>query len=105
MRRKEGEFQIGNAHVTNLHRMKTRHLALETFEVRSKTCNVLESKMCKKSPSGLCYMAMIFSAAALCKKLALQVGPCNIARQFLMEKVINAKTAACNLNIFLDANL
>ena len=46
---REGEFQIGDAHVTHIGWLKIRHLALETFKVRSKTCKVLRVKCCAKN--------------------------------------------------------
>ena len=77
---RKGEFQIGNAHVTHINCLKICHLAWETFEVRSKTCNVLQSKMSReKLSSALYYMVTIFCAAALRKRSALQFGPCNTA--------------------------
>ena len=94
---RKGEFQISNAHVTHIDWLKIHHLALETFEVRSKTCNILQSKMLReKSSAALCYMTM-FCAVALREKSALQVGSCNTAcfvwtlwngRQLLMEKIM-----------------
>ena len=65
---------------THIDWLKIRHFTLETFEVRLKTCNALQSKMLgKKSSSALCYMAAIFYAAALREKSALQIGSCNTA--------------------------
>jgi len=70
--------EIGSWHVTCLDLQQIHHLALQVFEVRSKTCNMLQNEiLCKKSCLTPCYTVSIFSATALHEKSVLQFGPCN----------------------------
>ena len=81
-------LQIGVGHVTHIDLLKIRHLVLQVFEARSKTCNVLQSEiLCEKSSSALCYTATIFRATPLREKSVLQVVSCNTT--FKMENFIS----------------
>jgi len=57
--------EIGGGQVTRADLNQLRHLALHVFEIRSKTCNALQSEIFRvKSCLTACYTVSIFSATA-----------------------------------------